>query len=127
MEQQHNRRTSRDSRAARSATKGLVEAGEGMDTVKLTDVGLKAAGLRPRDGSPIVQADPGDSKTSSTEPFRENLTIHAKQRSPTPTDIDDATEEGPSISGVSAYLQGRMRLDPGAYEGGYYRHPERHW
>ena len=120
---QRNSRRNWDS----SATEGLVEAGEEVKSVKLTEVGIETAGPRRRDGSPTVPPDPGDSKTSSIEPFRETLTIHAKQRSPISTDTDDATEAGRSIPRVSAYLQGRMRLDPGAYEGGYYRHPERHW
>jgi hypothetical protein len=124
---QRNGQRNRHGRAVGSATEGLVEADEEMGSVRLTDGELNVAGQRRKDGSPTIQADPGDSRTLSIELFGETLTIRAKQRSPISTDKDDVVEEGPTRSSLSAYMQGRMRLDPGAYEGEYYKHPERHW
>jgi hypothetical protein len=125
--EQRDRRRARGPRAAGSAARDTVEAGDRVKRVKNEDFELKPAEAKDRDAELTVQADPGNTNTSSIEPVSRPPTIHARRASLISHVSDDAAKEAQTTSSLSAYVQGRMRLDPRASEGGYYRHSESYW
>jgi hypothetical protein len=122
--EQRNRRRAGDSRAVGSAIEDFGEAVEEMDSVKPKDSELMTSVPTVREGSPTMQADLDESRSSATDLLTQILTRCRNLALPSSLEPGPLVEPAPTEPRMSAYSV--MRSDPRTHNG-CYEHDANFW